>query len=59
MPTLVFIRRLPDSVEDVHRKRASLHCQNSTCVLAGVSRFIQVEKIVKFLQIKINLELVP
>lgn len=56
---MVSICRLPDSVEDVHRKRASLHCQNSTGVLAGVSGFIQVEKIVKFLPIKINLELVP
>lgn len=59
MSTLVFICKLPDSVEDVHRKRASLHCQNSTRVLAGVSGFIQVEKIVKFLPRRINLELVP
>lgn len=46
---------LPDSVEDVHRKRASLHRQNPTRVLAGVSGFIQVEEIMKFLLIMIIL----
>lgn len=51
------LTRVPDSVEDVHRKRPSLHRQNPTRVLAGVSGFIQVEEIMKFLLIMIISEL--
>lgn len=52
------VRRLPDSVEDVHRKGASLHCQNSTRVLVGVPGFVQVEEVMEFLQMKLILRLV-
>ncbi len=50
--------RLPDSVEDVHWKGASLHCQNSTRVLVGIPGLVQVEEVVEFLQMKVILQLV-
>lgn len=49
---------LPDGVEDIHRESASFHCQNSTRVLAGVPRFIQVEEVMEFLQVEMILQLV-
>lgn len=44
---------LPDSVEDIYRKGASLYCQNSTCVLFWVSGLVQVEEVIEFLEMKI------
>ncbi len=43
---------LPDSVEDVHWKGASLHRQNSTRVLVGIPGLVQVEEVMEFLQMK-------
>lgn len=42
---------LPDGVEDIHRVRASLYCQNSTGVFARIAGLIQVEEVMEFLHI--------
>lgn len=54
---LDYICRLPDSVEDVHWKGASLHCQNATRVLVRIPGLVQVEEVVEFLQMTVILQL--
>ena len=46
---LTVLVELPDSVENIHREGASLHCQNPTSVFAGIIGLVQVEELLEFL----------